>query len=712
MSPPTLRRERVLTAFLLALTTIATVLASVEIARIGFELAMMRDWTSVAAQSVFAVAFAMLTYGFFVYFVTRLSYLQRLSAHVPVADDTLDAIHALDAVASLTVLIPSYKEEAAIVFRTLLSAGVQTYPRRRVVLLIDDPDQPADAADALSLAAMRRLPSELDALFTPIAERLGASMEAFAARCARGSYDPRAEAAALCHSYEEAAAWFDAVVDSYQGGDHGDRLMAARVLAPSGNAHRARAARLARLGKAEGIDASDARVEHARLAALFRVEFASFERKRYVNLSHEANKAMNLNSYLGLIGKSFVEVREASRLELRETARGLGTLDIPDAQLVLCLDADSILLPDYALRLAHVMHAPGNERLAVVQTPYSAFPGAPRVLERVAGATTDIQYLIHQGFTGRNATFWVGANALLRKSALDDICTLHEERGYPVPKYIQDRTVIEDTESSIDLADRGWRLYNYPDRLAYSATPPDFGALLIQRRRWANGGLIILPKALRYLCRGPQPWRKAPEAFCRIHYLTSVAIANVALLVVLFGSFERNAGILWLPLCGLPYMYVYARDLVLGGYRWSDFLRVYALNLLLVPIHLGGALKSLHQATTGVKTPFARTPKVIGRTAAPATYVLIEYGLLTASAAVAIVHAVHHEWASAAFASVYTAFSAYAVVGLMGWQESLTDLRLAWRLVVAPKRQPIAAPPEIQTVVVGDALGTGNEAGD
>ena len=177
--------------------------------------------------------------------------------------------------------------------------------------------------------------------------------------------------------------------------------------------------------------------------------------------------------------------------------------------------------------------------------------------------------------------------------------------------------MIEDTESSIDLADRGWTLVNYPERLAYSATPADFGSLLIQRRRWANGGLIILPKALRYLFRGPKAWRKTAEAFCRIHYLTSVAFANIALLVILFGSWERNAHIAWLLVSSLPYMYIYARDLVLCGYRWSDFPRVYALNVLLVPIHLGGSLKSLHQAATGRKTPFARTPKVTGRTVAP-----------------------------------------------------------------------------------------------
>ncbi len=56
--------------------------------------------------------------------------------------------------------------------------------------------------------------------------------------------------------------------------------------------------------------------------------------------------------------------------------------------------------------------------IAISQTTYSAYPNPPSRLERVAGATTDIQYLVHQGFTAYNATFWVGANAVLRHSAL------------------------------------------------------------------------------------------------------------------------------------------------------------------------------------------------------------------------------------------------------------------------------------------------------
>src|SRR5262249_59694312 len=86
-----------------------------------------------------------------------------------------------------------------------------------------------------------------------------------------------------------------------------------------------------------------------------------------------------------------------------------------DSDCVVVLDADTIVRPDYVLRLAHELSRPEHGRVAVIQTPYSAFPGSARPLESVAGATTDIQYQVHQGSTYFGATFWVGANAMIRK---------------------------------------------------------------------------------------------------------------------------------------------------------------------------------------------------------------------------------------------------------------------------------------------------------
>ena len=36
-----------------------------------------------------------------------------------------------------------------------------------------------------------------------------------------------------------------------------------------------------------------------------------------------------------------------------------------------------------------------------------------------------------------------------------------------ITRFVHDRTVIEDTESSIDLVEKGWTLFNYPERLSY-----------------------------------------------------------------------------------------------------------------------------------------------------------------------------------------------------------------------------------------------------
>jgi hypothetical protein len=408
---------------------------------------------------------------------------------------------------------------------------------------------------------------------------------------------------------------------------------------------------------------------------MFDVSITSFERKRFANLSHEPNKAMNLNTYIALLGKRYDERAHGDGLDLVETTSSQAALDVPQASYLITLDADSLLLPDYALRLVAILEAAGNERIAVAQTPYSAIPGASGALERTAGATTDIQYLIHQGFTRHDATFWVGANALLRRSALEDIAVVDDEDGRPVRRYIQDRTVIEDTESTVDLIDRGWRLYNYPDRLAYSATPADFGALVVQRGRWANGGLIILPKLLRYLLRSPWHLQTLREGFFRVHYLTSIAGVNVGLLAALLYPFPNTLQSGWLPLTALPYYVLYARDLHQAGYRRAaDLLRVYALNLLLLPVNMGGVLRSLHQACKGHRIPFHRTPKIAGRTRIPARYLLallvtILVCLLTGVYDLRVGHFVH-----AVFAFGNAALLVFAIVMFIGLEAAGKDL--------------------------------------
>ncbi|KAF0192227.1 MAG: glycosyltransferase [Gammaproteobacteria bacterium] len=624
-----------------------------------------------AAHGAFLVIIAFLVYGSLVYQTTRLGYIKRRRAHRPAARHELDALY--QETPPLAILVPSYKEERRTILQTLMSAALQEYPNRRVVLLIDNQPDPTSTEEAALLDAARKLPAELNRILGAPARVFSSAFAGFTERQQHGTVNGQTELKRLADLWQQAAAWFERAARDYPVHDHTDRFYVAETLSARADTHRAHARVLrARIELGVAADADELRVEYQRLAALFACEVTAFERKRYLNLSHEANKAMNLNSYIGLIGKHLRERPTEDGLLLEKTHRYNADLHVPDAKYFITLDADSLLLPEYAPRLVHMMEQAGNKRLAVIQTPYSAIPGASNPIERIAGATTDIQYIIHQGFTRHNATYWVGANALLRHEALLDIAENDTERGFPIQRFIQDRTVIEDTESSVDLIARGWRLYNYPERLAYSATPPDFGSLLIQRRRWANGGLIILPKLLRFLAVKPQ--RKIAEGFLRVHYLVSIAAVNIGLLAMLAFPFTDSVHSAWLPLTALPYFLLYGRDLLLSDYRGTDLLRVYALNLLLIPVNLGGVLKSVQQAFNKKKIPFGRTPKVQGRTATPVfyllmIYVLLLYWLIGAGFDFATGYRAH-----GTFALVNAAFLAAAIVSFIGLRASREDI--------------------------------------
>ncbi|MCO5170137.1 MAG: glycosyltransferase family 2 protein [Planctomycetes bacterium] len=680
------KRELWITWAGLGLTLAATALFAREGVGILLDRLAAGEVGPIIEQAVFLALCAGIFWGSFVYLLCRRGYFKRLEAHRPASADELEAF-LLDA-PPVAFLLPSYKEDPEVVRQAILSCALQEYPRRRVTLLIDDPCDPRTPEDAAGLAAARALPARIQAQLDQEAERYRAARDAFEARRAAGPLELDRERGLLAHLHDEAAAWFEGQAAAHPGRAHTDRLYVDQVLLARAARHRAQAARLRVEGTATAADLARG---HALLAARFAVELGSFERKRYANLSHEPNKAMNLNSYLELIGKDLREARRRDGLHLVPTDPERATLRVPDATYVVTLDADSILLPDYAARLVHVMEQRGNERVAVVQTPYSAVPGATSLVERVAGATTDMQYLIHQGFTHYDATFWVGANAVLRRAALQDIrVEVVDDRGVRVAKFIQDLTVIEDTESTIDLVERGWRLLNYPARLSYSATPPDFGALLIQRRRWANGGLLILPKLLGLLVRDPLRPGAAAMAFMRAHYLLSLALVNVGYLALLFWPFEASIRSPWLPLTALPYFLLYGRDLVRQGYRWLDLPRVYALNLMLVVVNLGGVLKSLEQAVTGALLPFQRTPKVEGRTAAPAGYVLAQVGLLAFCLAAGPLALAAGNHAHAAFSLLNAVVFAYVLCRFMGLAASVEDVRLGLGPAVVSARAGVA----------------------
>lgn len=681
------RNQIWITKIFLLLTIVACSFAGFEMFGIFWEQLLDHRPFAAIGQVAFFITIALLTYGNFVYQFTRIGYFKRLLKHSPVSRAELEKIYKQDC-PPLAVLVPSYKEELDVVRETLLSAALQDYPNRRVVLLIDDPPKPKSYADFEALQNMRALPNSLQRKFNDTAYPFIQARKEYLERKFSHKSKPLKETERLIQLYKDVTFWFQNQVNSYDDPaiqkelpEHIRAFMRDFFFKEWSILHLERVSELESLWAKGGADPERIEKEYNRLASLFCVNFSTFERKKYLNLSHLPNKAMNLNSYITLLGKRWKEREDSHGIFLEESNNTDFSFEIPEADLLVTLDADSVLLPDYILKLSHVLSSPENEKIAVAQTPYSSFSGSLNVLENMAGATTDIQYQIHQGFTHFGATFWVGANAMLRYKALLDIRTVYEERGFQIHKYIQDNTVIEDTESSIDLLDVNWNLYNYPERLAYSATPPDFGSLLIQRRRWANGGLIILPKLLRYVFRRPWSFVKFMEAFFRVHYLGSIAAVNIGLVILMGSPLGEGMETYWIAVSSLPYFILYGMDLVRIGYKWIDLIQVYSLNLLLIPVNLAGVFMSINQAITGKQIPFSRTPKVIGRTAIPALYVVAEYSLLAQLLFGFITNYLHKNWIYSIYNLGNAFLLGYGIIKFIG-------LRFCWEDILLSINKP------------------------
>jgi cellulose synthase/poly-beta-1,6-N-acetylglucosamine synthase-like glycosyltransferase len=679
------------------LTVLAAALAlggALPVVHDSIALALDRAHSGAYLQMLADVALiglaALLAYGTVTYFLARLGHLARL--RTATVAGTADAIAAHDPLdrSSLVALIPSYHEDAEVVLRAVTSAALQPHPDRRVVLLIDDAPEEAGS----SIDAVRAIPAYVARLLRPMRERCERALRDFEARAAAGGLRLPSEAAHAADLCEHAAAWFET-----QAAHHREAGAAASFFgevtfgAPAARWRReARRWRRVAAGWSAPVSIDDLRRLHEYLLGVFRVEVTSFERKRFVNLSHAPNKAMNINTYLGLLGGSYREEARSAGPVLSPCAAADADLIVPDADYALILDADTIVSTDYVGKLLPRFRAGGGDRYAVVQSPYSTFPGDRGVLQRIAGAQTDVQYLVHQGLTHYDATYWVGANALVRVAALRELAVKDAERGFEIVKFICDRTLIEDTESTIELVSRGWRLYNHPERLAFSMTPPDFGSLLIQRQRWANGGLLVVPKLLAYLWRLRSLRARVREGFMRLHYLISLGPVSMALLVALGVSWDKQLRTGGLLLTGLVYYAIYARDLHLLGYRWYDVFRVVALNIVLIPVNLVGMMSSVVQAITGRRSRFGRTPKVQDRTRVPARYVVAEFALLGLWCAHAVVSLLSGALVVTVFMFGHAVFAAYAIAAFMGLGNSAADLTAAMRAPAAVTARRARAP--------------------
>ncbi|HST38254.1 MAG TPA: glycosyltransferase family 2 protein [Conexibacter sp.] len=631
---------------------------------------------------LYIVIMSLLACSALAYLTTRLGYYSRTRSHRRATRAEL--VQPFEGAApKLNVLIPSYQEEMRVNRMTLLSAALQEYPDLEVTLLIDDPPEPKYREPAQMLADARSLPGEIEGLLRPQQRRFIRALDALEAGHIEGTEPTPEDLLTVADEYAHAERWFTEYGDRYEVSDNADAFLVDKVLRPLAADMRASEQAL----RAAAADGASLALGHLRfllrrLIWIFGARISSFQRKRYVSLSHEPNKAMNLNSYIGLMGGAYREVAVpgGGMALLRTDAEP--DLVLRDPDYVLTLDADSVLLPEYCLRIVHLLEQQEHRRVAVAQAPYTAFPGAATRLERMAGATTDLQHMVHQGMTHYDATFWVGANAVLRKRAIDDLRAISHDGDWEISRYISDRTVIEDTESSIDLGVHGWTLLNYPERLSYSATPPDFGALAIQRQRWANGGLLILPALWRQIRarRARSESTRLGEVFLRINYMASICWASVGLLFLLLYQFNEALISPLVLLISIPYFLMMAVDLKHCGYRRSDVFGLYGFNLVLLGVNLAGVGASLLQVLIGGRPAFKRTPKVHRRTTPGLSFVILPYVFVAFSVVTLLLDLSRDRWVNVALAGLNALAATYAIVAYIGVGNSIVDV---WRNVVS-----------------------------
>lgn len=570
---------------------------------------------------------------------------------------------------SVTILVPTYREERRVLIETILSAALAEYSNRRIAVLVDDPP-----SDRISLCDTLAAIEDVRMWLAEPMERLRDEREQWLERSSRG-FDARSEAKRLAGNHAFVAGWAARLGERMEGERskafrHVDDFVMERVVGDL--ERRSEAAEIS--ARSGVLSRREVDMAYRKLANLCCTDITSFQRKTFENLSHAPNKAMNLNSYLGLMGGRY-------KFDLRDGldhifAAGESDADlvVPMSDYVLTLDADSVILADYIVTLVDILQC--NPKAGVAQTPYLSFPDSKSPVERIAGATTDIQYLAHQGSSYFRAAYWVGANALIRYTALKDICKISDEAGKRCMVFIQDATVIEDTGSTIDLLRKGWAVHNHFTPLAYSATPADFGALTVQRQRWANGGLIIFPMLLRqFISTGGRLGRIA-ELALRSNYLLSPLIGNLAILTLMLWSGANASSMIWTPLIMLPYFILYSLDLKRMGYRCRDIFGVSSLNLMLLPVNFSGIAASVRQLITGRKASFARTPKVANRTFIPPYSFLFNASLLFLMAGYCV-HGIYiGSYAESFIPAVNIVIYGYGLTRFIGVRDGFDDLQL------------------------------------
>src|SRR5205809_1430630 len=208
-----MKQDVLLTRFAVAASTIALALG---FAKVFTSIELGSDNTSIVKVmlvAIFSISLLSLFYGNIVCQLTRIGQLKRHSDH---RDDysNIEALHGLDGNPTVSILIPSYKEQIPVVMQTIISAALSEYPNRRITLLLDDPPL-YGGADLLTLSATRDIVAELNETLAGAADRFRVAARDYFERTSLGAVVISRERQIIGTLFDDAATVVEALGRRY-----------------------------------------------------------------------------------------------------------------------------------------------------------------------------------------------------------------------------------------------------------------------------------------------------------------------------------------------------------------------------------------------------------------------------------------------------------------------------------------------------------------
>jgi len=148
-----------------------------------------------------------------------------------------------------------------------------------------------------------------------------------------------------------------------------------------------------------------------------------------------------------------------------------------DGDLLFCLDADHVPLPD---ALDAVLGYFDDDDVGLVQSPHD-FYNHDSVQHYEVGRHEQSMFfeVVCPGKDRHNGVFWCGSAALIRRKALVEVGGVSTE------------TIAEDFHSTIKMHRAGWKTHYHDEVLVQGLAPMDMDGYLLQRDRWARGNLAV-----------------------------------------------------------------------------------------------------------------------------------------------------------------------------------------------------------------------------